>query len=96
MDELIRATGSENSGLVMISTGFGGDPPRADGQRRYYTLRASVNPQIRRPEPAVRFVDLYGNRYYVFRDHTQRFPATTDWPEALTAIDEWLRTGPIA
>jgi predicted nucleotide-binding protein len=84
-----------NSGLGMTSTGFGGDPPYADGQRRCYTFRASVNPQIR-PEPSIRFIDLHGNRYYQFRDHTQRFPANTDWPEALIAIDEWLRTGPTA
>jgi predicted nucleotide-binding protein len=86
----------ENSGLSMTSTGFGGDPPRADGQRRYYTFRASVSPQIRRPEAAIRFVDLHGNLYYVFRDHTQRFPANIDWSHALTAIDQWLRTGPTA
>ena len=84
-----------NSGLGMTSTGFGGDPPRADAQRRYYTFRTSASPQIR-PEPIIRFVDLHGNRYYQFRDHTQRFPANTDWPQALTAIDEWLRTGPSA
>lgn len=84
-----------NGGLGITSPGFSGDPPRADSQRRYYTFRASVNPQIR-PEPAIRFVDLDGNRYYQFRDHTQRFPASTDWPQALTAIDEWLRTGPSA
>lgn len=82
-----------NSSLGMTSTGWGGDPPRADGQRRYYTFRASVNPEIR-PEPVIRFVDLHGNRYYQFRDHTQRFPGNTDWTRALTAIDEWLRTGP--
>jgi len=84
-----------NSGLGMTSTGFSGDPPRADSQRRRYTFRASVNPEIR-PEPAIRFVDLQGNRYYQFRDHTQRFPANTEWQQALTAIEEWLRTGPSA
>lgn len=83
-----------NGGLAMTSTGFGGDPPRADGQHRCYTFRASVNPQIRNPEPVIRFVDLHGNRYYQFRDHTQRFPANTDWTQAVTAIDQWLRTGP--
>jgi len=83
-----------NGGLAMTSTGFGGDPPRADGQHRCYTFRASVNPQIRNPEPVIRFVDLHGNRYYQFRDHTQRFPANTDWTQAVTAIDRWLRTGP--
>lgn len=82
-----------NNGLGMTSTGYGGDPPRTDGQRRYYTFRASVNPQIR-PEAVIRFVDIHGTRYYQFRDHTQRFPADTDWPQAVTAIDEWLRTGP--
>jgi predicted nucleotide-binding protein len=82
-----------NSGLGMTSTGWSGDPPRADGQRRYYTFRASVNPEIR-SEPVIRFVDLHGNRYYQFRDHTQRFPGNTDWTGALTAIDEWLRRGP--
>jgi hypothetical protein len=46
------------------------------------------------PSPVIRFVDIHGNRYYQFRDHTQRFPANTDWTQALTAIDEWLRTGP--
>ena len=84
-----------NSGLGTTSTGFVGDPPRVDGQRRYYTFRASVNPQIH-PEPVIRFVDLHGNRYYQFRDHTQRFPGNTEWPEAVTAIDEWLRKGPNA
>lgn len=84
-----------NSGLGTTSTGFVGDPPRVDGQRRYYTFRASVNPQIH-PEPVIRFVDLHGNRYCQFRDHTQRFPANTDWTQALTAIDKWLRTGPTA
>ena len=82
-----------NNGLNLSGTGFGGDPPCADRDRRCYTFRASVNPQIR-PEPFIRFVDLHGNLYYQFRDHTQRFPADTDWPQALTAIDEWLRTGP--
>jgi predicted nucleotide-binding protein len=90
-----RIAWQANSGLGMTSTGFGADPPRADGQRRYYTFRASVSPQIR-PEPVVRFVDLHGNRYYQFRDHTQRFAANTDWPQALTVIDEWLRIGPSA
>jgi hypothetical protein len=84
-----------NSGLGMTSPGFSGDPPHADSQRRYYTFRASVNPQIH-PEPAIRFVDLHGNRYYQFRDYTQRFPANTEWSRALTAIDEWLRAGPTA
>ena len=84
-----------NSGLAMTSTGFGGDPPRADNQRRYYTFRASVSPHIR-PEPAIRFIDLHGNRYYQFRDHTQRFSSDIDWPQALAAIDQWLRTGPSA
>lgn len=83
-----------NSGLAMTSPGFGGDPPRADGMRRHYTFRASLNPQIHHPEPVIRFVDLHGNRYYQFRDHTQRFPANTDWSQAATAIDQWLRTGP--
>jgi len=84
-----------NSGLAMTSTGFGGDPPRADNQRRYYTFRASVSPHIR-PESAIRFIDLHGNRYYQFRDHTQRFSSDIDWPQALAAIDQWLRTGPSA
>jgi len=83
-----------NGGLGMTSTGFGGDRPRVDGQHRRYIFRASVNPQIRNPEPVVRFVDLHGNRYYQYRDHTQRFPANTDWSQAATAIDQWLRTGP--
>jgi predicted nucleotide-binding protein len=82
-----------NSGLGLTGTGFGGDPPSADHDRRCYTFRASVNPQIR-PEPLIRFVDLHGNLYYQFRDHTQRFPADTDWPQAVAAIDEFLRTGP--
>jgi hypothetical protein len=85
-----------NSGLAMTGTGFSGDLPHADSQRRYYTFRASVSPQIHRPEPDIRFVDLHGNRYYVFRDHTQRFPPNTDWPRAMTDIDQWLRTGPTA
>lgn len=84
-----------NSGLATTSTGFGGDPPTTNGQRRYYAFRAAVNPQIC-PEPVIRFVDLHGNRYYQFRDHTQRFPADTDWLQAMIAIDEWLRTGPTA
>lgn len=83
-----------NGGLGMTSTGFGGDQARVDGQQRRYIFRASVNPQIRNPEPVIRFVDLHGSRYYQFREHTQRFPANTDWTHAMTAIDQWLRTGP--
>jgi predicted nucleotide-binding protein len=86
---------TNSGGLAMTSTGFGGDPSHTDGQCRYYTFRASVNPQIS-PEPAIRFVDLHSNLYYQFRDHTQRFPANTDWPHALTDIDDWLRSGPSA
>ncbi len=82
-----------NGGLGTTSPGFAGDPPRADGQRRRYTFRASVNPQIHNPAPVIRFVDLHGNRYYQYRDHTQRFPPNTDWIQAATAIDQWLRTG---
>ena len=41
-----------NSGLGMTSTGFSGDPPRADSQRRRYTFRASVNPEIRPTRPS--------------------------------------------
>ena len=83
-----------NGGLGMTSTGFGGDRPRIDGQRRRYIFRASISPQIRTPEPVIRFVDLHGNRYYQYHDHTQRFPANTDWSQAATAIDQWLGTGP--
>jgi predicted nucleotide-binding protein len=90
-----RIAWQTNGGLGMTGTGFSGDPPRADSQCRSYRFRASVNPQIH-PEPAIRFVDLHGNRYYQFRDHTQRFPANTDWVQAVNAIDEWLRTGPSA
>jgi hypothetical protein len=42
----------------------------------------------------IRFLDLHDNRYYQYRDYTQRFPANTDWSQAATAIDQWLRTGP--
>jgi predicted nucleotide-binding protein len=83
-----------NSGLGMTSPGFVGDPPRTDDHHRRYTFRASVSPQIRNPEPVIRFVDQHGHRYYQFRDHTQRFPQNTDWPAAAAAIDQWLRTGP--
>ena len=38
-----------NGGLGTTSPGFAGDLPRADGQRRRYTFRASVNPQIQDP-----------------------------------------------
>lgn len=86
---------TNNGGMGITGTGFGGDPPRTDSQRRYYTFRASINTQIR-PEPVIRFVDLHGNRYYQFREHTQRFPSNTDWTKAVTVIDEWLRTGPSA
>jgi hypothetical protein len=83
-----------NGGLGMIGFGFSGDRPRVDGQHRLYTFRASVSPQIREPEPVIRWVDLHGNRYYQFRDHTQRFSQNADWIEAATTIDQWLRTGP--
>jgi hypothetical protein len=83
-----------SGGLAMTGPGFNGETSRVIGERRHYAFRASVNPQITYPEPAIRFVDLHGNRYYQFRDHTQRFPANTDWTHALQAIDEWLRTGP--
>jgi len=89
-----QITWQANNGLGMTGFGFAGDPPRADDRHRRYTFRASVSPQISNPEPIIRFVDLHGNRYYQFRDHTQRFPASTDWNEAATAIDQWLRTGP--
>ena len=83
-----------NGGLGMTGFGFTGDPPRPDDRHRRYTFRATVSPQIQNPEPVIRFVDLHGNRYYQFRDHTQRFPQNTDWIEAANAIDQWLRTGP--
>jgi len=82
-----------NGGRGMTSTGFTGDPPIADAQRRYYIFRALVDTRID-AEPVIRFVDLHGNRYYQFRDHTQRFPASADWPEAVTEIAKWLGTGP--
>jgi predicted nucleotide-binding protein len=69
----------ENSGLAMTSTVFSGDPPGADGQRRHYTFRASVNPQIR-PEPAIRFVDLHGNLYYVSVTTPSASPPTPTGP----------------
>jgi predicted nucleotide-binding protein len=83
-----------NGGLGMTSTGFAGDPPSTDDHRRRYRFRASINPQIHNPEPVVRFVDLHSNRYYQYRDHTQRFSSNTDWIKAATVIDLWLRTGP--
>jgi predicted nucleotide-binding protein len=83
-----------NSGFGMTGFGFSGDPPRVDDRHRRYTFRASVSPQIHNPEPVIRFVDLHGHRYYQFRHHTQRFPQNTDWPHAVSAIDQWLRTGP--
>jgi predicted nucleotide-binding protein len=82
-----------NGGIGMTGTGFICDPARVDGQRRHYTFRASANPQIQ-PEPAIRFVDIHGNRFYQFHDHTQRFPSPFDWAQAIAAIDEWLRAGP--
>ena len=83
-----------NGGFGMTGLGYGDDCPSARNGRIYYTCRASISPQIRNPEPIIRFVDQHGNRYYQFRLHTQRFPGNTDWTDAIRAIDLWLRTGP--
>jgi predicted nucleotide-binding protein len=89
-----QITWQTNNGLGMTGFGFAGDPPRTDDRHRRYTFRASISPQIHDPEPIIRFVNLHGNRYYHYRDHTQRFPHHTDWTEAANTIDQWLRTGP--
>lgn len=83
-----------NGGLGMTGFGFSSDPPQVDDHHRRITFRASVSPQIRNPEPVIRFVNLHGHRYYQFRHHTQRFPQNADWIQATTVIDEWLRAGP--
>jgi hypothetical protein len=74
-------------------TGFGhaGNPPEVDDRRIYYTFWASVKPG---DTPVVRFVDWHGNRYYQYEHYTERFPAGTDWPDAIRALDQWIRTGP--
>jgi len=83
-----------NSGFGTTGFGFSGDTPQVDDRHRRYTFRTSVSPQINNPEPVIRFVNLHGHRYYQFRHHTQRFPQNTDWLDAVSAIDQWLRTGP--
>jgi hypothetical protein len=74
-------------------TGFGhpGNPPEVDDRRIYHTFWASLGPG---DAPVIRFLDWHGNRYYQYEHYTERFPGNTDWPEAIRALDHWIRTGP--
>jgi hypothetical protein len=78
-------------GMGLIGFGQPGNPPEVDDRRIYYTFWASLNPG---DAPIIRFVDWHGNRYYQYEHYTERFPQNTDWPEAIRALDRWMRTGP--
>jgi hypothetical protein len=85
-----------NSNPSIIGFGHGGDDPRIDDQRVYYSFWAEVPAAAIQTDPIMQFVDWHGNLYYQFRHYTQRFSQNTDWSQAMQTIDEWIRTGPKA
>jgi hypothetical protein len=72
--------------------GHAGDEPRTDEHRIYYGFW-SHTPQ-RNEYAVVRWVDWHGNRYYQYRNHTERFGQNIEFEQAASKIDEWSRTGP--
>jgi hypothetical protein len=80
-----------NNGMSLTGFSHGGNPPEVDHQRTYYSFRVDLHD---RESPIIRFVDWRGNLYYQYNHYTERFPQNTDFPQAITTLDLWHRTGP--
>jgi hypothetical protein len=85
----ISHEGTGGAGLTGL--GHAGNMPEVDDRRIYYTFWASLKPG---DAPAIRFVDWHGNRFYQYMHYTGRFSQSTDWPDAIRVLDQWMRTGP--
>ncbi len=84
-----------SSGSVALRpAGHSGDEPVIENGRTVIRMWAEIPAQLFEPYPIVRFTDRHDNRYYVYRQHTQRFPHNTDWPAAAVQLDQSIRTGP--
>ncbi len=90
-DGRIASTHSGNPSIIPF--GPSGDDPNIDNERTYYTFKASLREPIW-DKPIIRFVDWHGNLYYHYRGYTMRFSQQTDWNDAFTRIDNFIRTGP--
>jgi hypothetical protein len=76
-------------------TEFGGHaPPDVDAERTRYRFLIDIPDGPREVAyPIMRWVDGRGNLYYQFRQHTMRFSQSTDFGDAASTIDKWIRTG---
>jgi hypothetical protein len=74
---------------------FGGHTaPTVDTERTYYQFLVDVQDTSGQGAyPITRWVDWHGNLYYQLRHYTMGFPQSTDFGEAASAIDAWIRTG---
>jgi hypothetical protein len=72
--------------------GFRADEPHVDEQRAYFGFWSHTPGEDEKP--IVRWVDWHGNRYYQYRNYSERLGQDTDFLEAAQKIDQWIRTGP--
>jgi hypothetical protein len=86
------STGQMSENMSVRPTGFRPDDPYADEDRFYFHFWSHSPAELEKP--IVRWVDWRGNLYYQYRDYTDRFSPNTEWIEAATKIDEWIRIGP--
>jgi hypothetical protein len=83
-----------NSGLGILSPGWSFErPATASGQARY-TCFARVPPGTHGATSIVRFTDRNGILYYSYLGYTRRFGQNTDFIDAATQLDQWIRSGP--
>jgi hypothetical protein len=83
-----------NSGLSIVGPGWKFGPAVLENGQVRYTCGAHVPGQLVDPAPIVRFADRNGNLYYSYQGYTRRFSQSTEFHEAASEIDKWVRTGP--
>jgi hypothetical protein len=92
VDAMIAYGGSGNLGLT--GTGWGMEKPVTENGRLCFRCWAEITGRMERAEVITRFVSRQDVQYYAYLNHVQRFPQNTDWHEAASEIDKWIRTGP--
>jgi hypothetical protein len=86
--QLVHNSGSGIGVCPVDNTGTG---PAIENGR--CVIRMLTDVPDRRVAPIVRFTDRHGNRYYTYRQLTQRIPHD-DWVIAARELDRQYRTGP--
>jgi hypothetical protein len=85
---------NSSGNLAMYPPGHSGTAPVIENGRSVIRIWAGIPQQEFQAAPIVRFTDRHDNRYYTYRQLTERFPHTTDWIPAAQKLDQWYRTGP--